>query len=224
VTNARLGRLDQGRPTQSRITGASGRCHVAATRKWPAHRGCARTWPLRSPRTALRLAFLPRPAGSLDHLARWLSPDPIGEAGGVNLYGYVENSPLNWVDPLGLTLAGVPPSHPASHGEAAEAGAASMALLPAALAVGAMDLAGYALEGLRGGYIPDRWQHCMTSCRMMKVAGSAAAEVVGDWQEARGGDPGSQDSKADQEANRKGRSCPDDRSCEEHCRDSGFSP
>ena len=35
-------------------------------------------------------------------LGRWLSRDPIGEAGGVNLYGYVENNPVNFVDSLGL--------------------------------------------------------------------------------------------------------------------------
>jgi RHS repeat-associated protein len=35
-------------------------------------------------------------------LGRWLSRDPIGEAGGVNLYGYVGNSPINSWDPLGL--------------------------------------------------------------------------------------------------------------------------
>jgi RHS repeat-associated protein len=35
-------------------------------------------------------------------LGRWLSRDPIGEMGGVNLYGYVLNNPLNWLDPLGL--------------------------------------------------------------------------------------------------------------------------
>jgi len=35
-------------------------------------------------------------------VGRWLSRDPIGEAGGMNLYGYVGNSPVNWVDPLGL--------------------------------------------------------------------------------------------------------------------------
>lgn len=34
---------------------------------------------------------------------RWLSRDPIGERGGVNLYGYVGNDPINWIDALGLS-------------------------------------------------------------------------------------------------------------------------
>ena len=33
---------------------------------------------------------------------KWTTRDPIGEAGGVNLYGFVGNDPVNWVDPLGL--------------------------------------------------------------------------------------------------------------------------
>lgn len=33
---------------------------------------------------------------------RWLSRDPIGEAGGLNLYGMVGNNPVNYVDPMGL--------------------------------------------------------------------------------------------------------------------------
>jgi RHS repeat-associated protein len=36
-------------------------------------------------------------------LGRWLSRDPIGEAVGLNLYGYVGNNSLRLVDPLGLT-------------------------------------------------------------------------------------------------------------------------
>jgi RHS repeat-associated protein len=33
---------------------------------------------------------------------RWLSRDPIEEAGGVNLYGYVGGNPVNRIDPDGL--------------------------------------------------------------------------------------------------------------------------
>jgi RHS repeat-associated protein len=35
---------------------------------------------------------------------RWLNRDPIGENGGLNLYDYVENDPLNNTDPFGLVL------------------------------------------------------------------------------------------------------------------------
>jgi RHS repeat-associated protein len=35
-------------------------------------------------------------------MGRWLSSDPIGLRGGLNLYRYVENDPVKYVDPLGL--------------------------------------------------------------------------------------------------------------------------
>lgn len=40
--------------------------------------------------------------------ARWLSRDPIGEAGGINLYGYVGNDPVNNVDPTGEFAFAIP--------------------------------------------------------------------------------------------------------------------
>ena len=36
----------------------------------------------------------------------WTTPDPIGVLGGVNLYGYVSNNPVNKIDLLGLDEPG----------------------------------------------------------------------------------------------------------------------
>ena len=43
-------------------------------------------------------------------LGKWLSRDPIAEEGGMNLYGYVDNSPITYWDAYGLEIyvAGVP--------------------------------------------------------------------------------------------------------------------
>ena len=39
---------------------------------------------------------------------RFVSEDPIGVQGGINLYAYVDNNPMNFVDPGGLTKTCVP--------------------------------------------------------------------------------------------------------------------
>jgi len=35
-------------------------------------------------------------------MAKWITRDPIGETGGVNLYAFVLNNPVNWVDIWGF--------------------------------------------------------------------------------------------------------------------------
>ena len=39
-------------------------------------------------------------------LGRWLSRDPMAERGGLNLYEYVLNNPMKWLDPYGLCGGG----------------------------------------------------------------------------------------------------------------------
>ena len=41
-------------------------------------------------------------------IERWMNRDPLGEEGGVNLYGFVQNDPVNAIDPDGQILIAIP--------------------------------------------------------------------------------------------------------------------
>jgi len=45
----------------------------------------------------------PTPTRTAPGLSCWPSRDPIGERGGLNLYGFVDNRGVNWWDSLGMT-------------------------------------------------------------------------------------------------------------------------
>jgi hypothetical protein len=94
----------------------------------------------------------------------WLSRDPIGERGGLNLYGYANNDPVNETDPDGRFAIAVP-AILAGGGTTGSAGGIIGALgLPEAGAAGAILGAGfgyYELGGVIGGTLAD-WMYPLT--------------------------------------------------------------
>ena len=78
-------------------------------------------------------------------VGRWVSKDPILFAGGdANLYGYVLNDPVNWVDPEGLKFStGV---------WRTVQGLGHIALLTGTVAVGAVVAEGFLAEGSVAGF------------------------------------------------------------------------
>jgi RHS repeat-associated protein len=58
-------------------------------------------------------------------LGRFLQPDPIGTAGGMNIYGYVGGNPVNGTDPLGLKQDEIPVTGRMAHQNAPVPGIAT---------------------------------------------------------------------------------------------------
>jgi len=72
---------------------------------------------------------------------RFSQLDPIGLRGGINLYGYVENDPLNVVDPLGLSGNGLLQSVGGQVRSFVDSGIAAMATIPTDIGRMTRDLA-----------------------------------------------------------------------------------
>jgi hypothetical protein len=151
-----------------------------------------------------------------------LSRDPIEEDGGVNLYTFNFNNPLNRIDPNGKESWIPFPTDPSANpftppyedGIFAEA----------------MSCAENIADELRGtspfgeADPSARWEHCVASCRISRECpgGRLLAWIAGDWAQdpwflnpppATTSDPG------DRAANLVGRraSCTKNKTCEEQC-------
>jgi len=108
-------------------------------------------------------------------VGRWQSRDPILFAGGdTNLYGYVVNDPVNWVDPSG-TIAW-------KHVVPRLAGGAVVVLVGTDL----LDMAGifylsqWTAAERYSGWKADAMRHCFASCMMTSHYSSLIALVAGE--------------------------------------------
>jgi RHS repeat-associated protein len=66
-------------------------------------------------------------------MGRWLTRDPLQEAGGINLYGFVQNNPVNYFDPYGLSFKDTSTSDVVGALAGCESGSMEEALLQAIL-------------------------------------------------------------------------------------------
>ena len=139
---------------------------------------------------------------------RWINRDPIGERGGLNLYKFTANSPVNDLDPQGLSLT----DENTNRSDKPGLGCAPLCNL----AVGANTRLQMIMNRINyndpwsGG---NAFQHCVNACRASKLCGAAAAKRFWDDRE----DPQAADGRMDLENNRVGYAVASQASCWEVC-------
>jgi len=118
---------------------------------------------------------------------RWVSIDPIGERGGLNLYGFVGNNPASRVDPLGLSYYGGGGADFKEKLACVCACGISKCKKAAQLASDALAEAQkrFPADSLHNG-VGDAWRHCYWSCEMAKAIGQKCAKIIGDIHEDAG--------------------------------------
>jgi len=121
------------------------------------------------------------------HLQRWPNRDPIQEAGGVNLYEFVGNSPINRIDAFGKYGYGL--SGQADFKEKCadewDCGLAN-SLKAAELASKALSEAARRYPDSVHNGAGDAWRHCYWSCMMTRAIGKQCSKDIGDNHENAG--------------------------------------
>jgi len=170
---------------------------------------------------------------------RWASRDPLGEEGGLNLYGFVSNAPIFRYDPLGMQAA-LPSPHPTPFPvpNLRPYPPTTPPVKPPAGCSGTIN----AIQALMAEYEnmkeantigADQYFHCIGMCKAARESSKNIADILARLREIgdnlKAGVTSCLDAQEmlriaedsltrDMPANRTGINCPEDKSCEECCK------